>query len=46
MLNEQAAVAVITGRSRARRLDGTLAFAPRYLIGNHGAEGLAGMGSP
>jgi trehalose 6-phosphate phosphatase len=41
VLNEQAAVAVITGRSRsdARMYVGA---APRYLIGNHGAEGLPG----
>jgi trehalose 6-phosphate phosphatase len=41
ILNEQAAVAVITGRScqDARR---HLGIAPRYLIGNHGAEGLPG----
>jgi len=41
LLNEQASVAVITGRSRedARQ---HLGLSPRYLIGNHGAEGLPG----
>jgi len=41
ILNESAAIAVITGRSRQdARL--RLGVAPRYLIGNHGAEGLPG----
>jgi trehalose 6-phosphate phosphatase len=40
-LNELAPVAVITGRSRADALT-HLGFAPRFLIGNHGAEGLPG----
>ena len=44
VLNEQAFVAVITGRSRLDALR-HLAFAPSYLIGNHGAEGLPGWGS-
>jgi len=41
-LCEIASVAVITGRSVAdirERLD----FAPRYIVGNHGAEGLPGL---
>lgn len=40
-LNGMAPVAVITGRSRA---DATthLGFTPRFLVGNHGAEGLPG----
>lgn len=33
-------VAVVTGRALAD-LHGRLGFAPRYLVGNHGAEGLA-----
>jgi len=41
ILNEQAAVAVITGRSSSNALR-HLGVAPRYLIGNHGAEGLPG----
>jgi trehalose 6-phosphate phosphatase len=41
ILNEQAAVAVITGRSRSDALH-HLGLSPRYLIGNHGAEGLPG----
>lgn len=41
LLNDQAAVAVITGRARSDALQ-HLAFTPRYLIGNHGAEGLPG----
>jgi len=41
ILNDRAAVAVITGRARQdARLH--LGVAPRYLIGNHGAEGLPG----
>lgn len=40
-LNEQAVVAVITGRSRSDALY-HLGISPRYLIGNHGAEGLPG----
>lgn len=41
ILNERAVVAVITGRSRSdARMH--LGAAPRYLIGNHGAEGLPG----
>lgn len=41
ILNKQAAVAIITGRSRHdARLH--LGFVPQYLIGNHGAEGLPG----
>ena len=40
-LNEQAVVAVITGRSCADALH-HLGITPRYLIGNHGAEGLPG----
>jgi trehalose 6-phosphate phosphatase len=41
-LAERAAVAVITGRAieDARPM---LAFVPRYLIGNHGAEGVPGF---
>jgi len=40
-LNDRAAVAVITGRARQdARLH--LGVSPRYLIGNHGAEGLPG----
>jgi len=41
ILNNQAVVAVITGRSRSDALN-HLGIAPRYLIGNHGAEGLPG----
>jgi trehalose 6-phosphate phosphatase len=41
MLNKQAVVAVITGRSRSDALH-HLGISPRYLIGNHGAEGLPG----
>ncbi len=41
LLNEQASVAVITGRSRSDALH-HLDMAPLYLIGNHGAEGLPG----
>ena len=44
VLNEQAFVAVITGRSRLDALR-HLAFAPSFLIGNHGAEGLPGWES-
>lgn len=40
-LNAQAVVAVITGRSCADALH-HLGISPRYLIGNHGAEGLPG----
>lgn len=41
-LAEHAAVAIITGRAieDARPM---LAFAPRYLVGNHGAEGVPGF---
>ena len=41
-LAERAAVAIITGRAieDARPM---LAFAPRYLVGNHGAEGVPGF---
>lgn len=41
ILIEQAAVAVITGRSRSDALH-HLGISPCYLIGNHGAEGLPG----
>ncbi|KUG21438.1 trehalose-6-phosphate phosphatase [hydrocarbon metagenome] len=41
ILNEQAVVAVITGRSCSDALY-HLGISPRYLIGNHGAEGLPG----
>jgi trehalose 6-phosphate phosphatase len=41
ILNEQAVVGVITGRSRPDALH-HLGTSPRYLIGNHGAEGLPG----
>lgn len=41
ILNKQAFVAVITGRSRSDALH-HLGISPRYLIGNHGAEGLPG----
>ncbi|MEE9913292.1 MAG: trehalose-phosphatase [Deltaproteobacteria bacterium] len=44
VLNERVFVAVITGRSRLDALR-HLAFAPSYLIGNHGAEGLPGWES-
>lgn len=40
-LNEKAPVAVITGRSRLDALL-HLGVTPRYLIGNHGVEGLPG----
>lgn len=40
-LNARAPVAVITGRSRSDALR-HLGMTPRYLIGNHGAEGLPG----
>jgi len=40
-LNAQATVAVITGRSRSDALY-HLGLSPRYLIGNHGSEGLPG----
>lgn len=43
-LNEQASVAVITGRSRSDALM-HLGITPRYLIGNHGVEGLPGWAS-
>jgi len=39
LLNEQATVAVITGRSRTDALS-YLNFSPTYVVGNHGAEGL------
>ncbi len=41
ILNTRATVAVITGRFRADALL-HLGITPRYLIGNHGAEGLPG----
>lgn len=41
MLIEQAAVAVITGRSCSDALH-HLEISPRYLVGNHGAEGIPG----
>jgi len=41
VLAGMAPVAIITGRSRPDALR-HLAFAPRYLVGNHGAEGLSG----
>lgn len=44
ILNERTVVAVITGRSRADALS-RFRVAPRYLIGNHGAEGLPGWES-
>ncbi len=40
-LNDLAPVAVITGRSRADAMN-HLGFTPRFLVGNHGAEGLPG----
>ncbi len=39
-----APVAVITGRARADAL-AHLGFPPRFLVGNHGAEGLPGAGA-
>lgn len=42
ILNKQAIVAVITGRSR-QDASLHLGFVPRYLVGNHGAEGLPGV---
>lgn len=44
ILGERALVAVITGRSRLDALR-HLGFAPSFLIGNHGAEGLPGWES-
>lgn len=41
-LSELAATAVVTGRARSDALR-HLAFHPRYLVGNHGVEGLPGM---
>lgn len=41
ILNEQAVVAVITGRSRSDAMQ-YMPIKPHYLIGNHGAEGLPG----
>jgi trehalose 6-phosphate phosphatase len=41
ILNEQAVVAVITGRSRSDAMQ-YMPITPHYLIGNHGAEGLPG----
>lgn len=41
VLAGMAPVAIITGRSRPDALR-HLTFAPRYLVGNHGAEGLSG----
>lgn len=43
-LGRMAPVAVITGRSRADAL-AHLGFSPRFLVGNHGAEGLPGDGA-
>jgi trehalose 6-phosphate phosphatase len=43
-LNSQVPVAVITGRSRSDALT-HLGVTPRYLIGNHGVEGLPGWAS-
>jgi trehalose 6-phosphate phosphatase len=43
-LGEVAQVAIITGRSRSDALQ-RLSVLPRYLIGNHGAEGLPGWES-
>jgi len=43
-LDSMAPVAIITGRSRADAMK-HLRFSPRYLVGNHGAEGLPGTGS-
>ncbi|OPY90544.1 MAG: Trehalose-6-phosphate phosphatase [Syntrophus sp. PtaU1.Bin208] len=40
-LNRMAPVAIISGRSRAD-VRNHLGFTPRFLIGNHGAEGLPG----
>ena len=40
-LNRMAPVAIITGRARADARK-HLGFDPRYLVGNHGAEGLPG----
>jgi len=40
-LNDITSVAVITGRSRADAMT-HLGFMPRFLVGNHGAEGLPG----
>ncbi|MEN6621817.1 MAG: trehalose-phosphatase [Smithella sp.] len=42
ILNKWAGVAVITGRSRNDALL-HLGFVPKYLVGNHGAEGLPGV---
>ncbi len=41
ILNEQAIVAVITGRSRSDAMQ-YMPITPHYLIGNHGVEGLPG----
>jgi len=41
-LNQMAPVAIITGRARADAQK-HLGFNPRFLVGNHGAEGLPGM---
>lgn len=43
-LGRMAPVAVITGRARADAL-AHLGFSPRFLVGNHGAEGLPGDGT-
>ncbi|MHB8771329.1 MAG: trehalose-phosphatase [Syntrophales bacterium] len=40
-LNQRAAVAIITGRSR-KDAQQHLGVVPQYLVGNHGAEGLPG----
>ena len=44
ILNRQATVSIITGRSR-RDAQLHLGFIPQHLIGNHGAEGLPGWES-
>ena len=40
-LNDMTPLAIITGRSRADAMS-HLGFTPRFLVGNHGAEGLPG----
>jgi len=40
-LGAMASVAIVTGRARADA-ESHLGFAPRFLVGNHGAEGLPG----
>jgi len=44
-LAQRLPVAVVSGRS-VQDLRGRLGFAPRYLVGNHGAEGLPGAAVP